>query len=52
MHISAIPVEARRRDPILSESQPLMGDRIAIGMGIAIKIKPVIRGDMFLMVCR
>jgi hypothetical protein len=44
-HIRPIPIEAKKRDPNRSESQPLIGERSAMGTGIEIRIRPAVRGE-------
>ncbi len=44
-HITAIPEDANVRDPILSESQPLTGDKTAIVTGIMNNITPACKGE-------
>jgi hypothetical protein len=43
--ITAIPDDANIRDPILSESQPLMGDKIAMLTGMMKSITPACSGE-------
>ena len=46
-HIRAMPDEANTREPILSESQPLSGDRTAMVTGITKSITPACNADSF-----
>jgi hypothetical protein len=44
-HITAIPIDAKIRDPILSESHPLIGDKTAILTGITKSMTPACKGE-------